>query len=147
MCVCVCVCRLNIFLGQSRWYHNVHLFFPSFLNVPSPNQQPPWQLHTYIYTTLFVLGALMGVLVHSGQVFGAFKPEQFLLNLSSIWLKAPPSSTVQYPLLTCNFAKKVSHNPSLVIYFFSNPTHKTKSKLGVHIGGRPLIATHLDQSL
>jgi hypothetical protein len=39
--------------------------------------------------------------------------------------------------------KHFSH-PSLVIYFF--PTPPIKLKLGLQIGGRLLIATHLDQS-
>jgi hypothetical protein len=35
-------------------------------------------------------------------------------------------------------------HPRLVIYFF--PTPPIKLKLGLQIGGRPLIAAHLDQS-
>jgi hypothetical protein len=40
--------------------------------------------------------------------------------------------------------KNVSHIPVLVIYFF--PIRPIKLKLGLQIGGRLLIATHLDQS-
>jgi len=40
--------------------------------------------------------------------------------------------------------KTVSHIPVLVIYFF--PIQPIKLKLGLQIGGRLLIATHLDQS-
>jgi hypothetical protein len=45
----------------------------------------------------------------------------------------------------CDPAKKKFSHPSLVILLFSNPAHKTE--LGLQIGGRLLIANHLDQSL
>jgi hypothetical protein len=40
--------------------------------------------------------------------------------------------------------QKYFSHPSLVILPFSSHAHKTK--LGLEIGGRPLIGTHLDQS-
>jgi len=53
-------------------------------------------------------------------------------------LRASPVVLSMWPLQTY-----FSH-PSLVIYFF--PTPSIKLKLGLHIGGRLLIANHLDQS-
>jgi hypothetical protein len=49
------------------------------------------------------------------------------------------SSSAQYLTLQKHFS-----HLSLVIYFF--PTPPIKLKLGLQVGGRPLIATHLDQS-
>jgi hypothetical protein len=40
--------------------------------------------------------------------------------------------------------QKYFSHPSIVIYFF--PTPPIKLKLGLQMGGRLLIATHLDQS-
>ncbi len=58
----------------------------------------------------------------------------------SFWSSKSIFRSDQYVTLQKNFS-----HPSLVIYFF--PTLPIKLKLGLQIGGRLLIANHLDQSL
>jgi hypothetical protein len=51
------------------------------------------------------------------------------------------SSGAQYVTL-----QKYFSHPSLVIYFLSNPTHKTKTRTPNKWETTKVIATHLDQS-
>ncbi len=72
---------------------------------------------------------------------------RIILQIKSLvfWGVNLGKTRVTHPMVDEKLDNEDDHNPSLVSYFFSTPP--IKLKLGQQIGGRLLIANHLDQSV
>jgi hypothetical protein len=99
------------------------------LQPTSSHPGKPWNLNTKLYT-----------------IQGSSRSSQGFLKLRVFWsfvtatvhVRASPAVLSMWP------CKNISHIQILGIYLL--PTLSIQLKLGLQIGGRPLVATHLDES-